>query len=161
MKHFTIEKTVKDITLKDIKGMKHSQLLQYALEMKRADSNIKQNQLDHADHPVPVVKTKSIRPRVGECTVGAKRGKTSIYHYVWRIFNTNQWTAGFTDKRHKTMVGVYSNEQDTAFAIDAYLDEINDDKRPRNRDEFPEIMKLYLQQQNQQAQTTAGTKDTA
>ncbi len=77
--------------------------------------------------------------------LGKKVGKTSIYSYVYLVGKSGLFTSGITSKRKKHMCGSHIKEVNAALAIDAYLDEIGDDTRPRNRDHHPEIMDLYLQ----------------
>ncbi len=77
--------------------------------------------------------------------VGVKRGHTSRYHYVYFARKPNKYISSVTIKGKKIIVGAFDDEDHAAHIIDTYLDRINDQKRPRNRDEFEEIQSLYLQ----------------
>ena len=67
---------------------------------------------------------------------GIKRGKTSKFHYLHKVAGQNRWTGKIGDH----YVCHESDEVAAALAVDAYLDEVEDTDRPRNRDEFPEVM---------------------
>ncbi len=38
------------------------------------------------------------------------------------------------------MIGYFDDERTAALAVDKYLDSVNDFRRPRNRDDFPELL---------------------
>lgn len=67
--------------------------------------------------------------------IGQKVGKTSKYHYVYKLRRNKKWMASIADKL--LYAGCY--EIEAALAVDAYLDAMGDTKRPRNRDEFSDI----------------------
>ncbi len=97
---------------------------------------------DFLDPVVPVVEHKK-RTHDGDGHIGFKYGKTSKYHYV--SFNKankkNPWNAvvKINGKHHSKY---FATEIEAAVAIDNQLDFLGDTKRPKNRDEFPEIMKM-------------------
>ena len=80
-------------------------------------------------------KTSPLRGTTNEKMIGKKEpNSSSKYHYVSR-------------SGHK-YVSIYSkdifpSELKAALNADSYLDRTNDDKRPRNRDEFDEVMTAY------------------
>ncbi len=74
--------------------------------------------------------------------VGINNGKTSKYHYVYFYKATQKWRASLHAKGHGYFCVEFEDEARAAFEVDVYLDSINDTKRPRNRDEFPEIQAL-------------------
>lgn len=75
-----------------------------------------------------------VNTRKGNILTGAKTGKTSKYHYTF--FHTASGKYAITHTK-----GVYDNEIQAAIASDDYLDFRGDTKKPRNRDEFPELRK--------------------
>lgn len=72
-----------------------------------------------------------------ESTKGIKVGKSSKYHYTYFDSTYKCWKTN--DERRS-----YKDEVLAALGADTYLDRIGDEKRPRNRDNFPEIMEAYL-----------------
>ncbi len=75
-------------------------------------------------------------------TFDHKIGKSSKYKYVY--FDNSK---GDVHARWRWQVekktGSNISEEIAALLVDEYLDSIQDDKRSRNRDEFPEIMAIY------------------
>ncbi len=105
---------------------------------------------DAEDPVVPVVEHKE-RTHCGDSHIGFKYGKTSKYHYV--SFNKankkNPWNAvvKINGKNHSKY---FATEIEAAVAVDDQLDFLQDKKRPRNKDEFKEIMAAYKSQQQQE-----------
>ncbi len=79
----------------------------------------------------------------GRSVFDHKIGKTSKYKYVYfdnaRANNSARWRWQVGKK-----TGSNVSEQIAALLVDEYLDSIDDDKRSRNRDEFPEIMAIHV-----------------
>jgi len=93
-------------------------------------------------------------PRTGhEGNIGFKYGTTSKYHYVCynKQVKVNPWNAVVKIKG-KNQSKFFKTEMEAALAIDIQLDYLGDTKRPRNRDEFPEVMEAYKSQQQQEEQ---------
>lgn len=102
------------------------------------------------DTPVKVDKTiVPIDKDRESSTLGKKIGKTSKYHFVnvARLGRNGEYK-GFrasTSKNGKSVnMGSHKDEIQCALLADAYLDKIGDGKRPRNRDDFPEVKEAYL-----------------
>ncbi len=53
------------------------------------------------------------------------------------------WTATIGNDVRKKCIGQFESEEECALATDLYLDEVDDEKRPRNRSEFAEIRILF------------------
>ncbi len=75
-------------------------------------------------------------------TFGHKIGKTSKYHLV--SFDKKGGYRASTSINGKTVhMGRDKDEIQCALLTDKYLDSIGDEKRNRNRDDFPEVMTAY------------------
>ena len=88
-------------------------------------------------------------------TLNKKIGKSSKYHFL----NVQNKSGTFYCYRASTSIagktvsmGAHKDELQCALLADAYLDGIGDEKRTRNRDDFPEIMEAYQLKQEVQAQ---------
>ena len=100
----------------------------------------------------------SVRSKTGaeSSTLNKKIGKSSKYHFL----NVQNRKGTFYCYRASTSIvgktinmGAHKDEIQCALLADAYLDNIGDEKRTRNRDDFPEVMEAYLlKQEVQQAQ---------
>ncbi len=143
-----VQVDMSEITESDIASMSGGQLLSFAHEaIKYLGNRIQDDPVIEINHSpvqaqVPLTEPRSSIDR-SPMPFGTKVGKTSKYHYVY--FTDNKYIASVTIKGKKIIVGQYEDELQAALIIDVYLDSINDQKRPRNRHEFPEIMDLYLQ----------------
>jgi hypothetical protein len=80
-------------------------------------------------------------------TLNKKLGKTSKYHYI----NAQNRNGKFQSFRANTTIngksagmGSSADEIKCALMADAYLDKIGDNKRKRNRDEFPEVREAFI-----------------
>ena len=80
-------------------------------------------------------------------TFGKKIGKSSRYHFI----NVQMRNNKFYNYRASTSIGGKSvgmgtskDEIQCALMADAYLDKIGDEKRKRNRDEFPEVREAFI-----------------
>ncbi len=79
-------------------------------------------------------------------TLGKKIGKTSKYHFVnVQMRNDKFYTfkASTSVGGKSVNMGSHKDEIQCAVLADAYLDNIGDKKRPRNRDEFTEVLEAY------------------
>ncbi len=79
-------------------------------------------------------------------TLGKKIGKTSKYHFVNVQMHNDKFRtfkASTTINKKTVGMGTSKNEIQCALFADKFLDEIGDKKRPRNRNDFPEIMTAY------------------
>ncbi len=74
--------------------------------------------------------------------IGTKSGLTSKYHYVYWHTASKSYRITYGSKKN------YQNQIEAALAIDKILDKRNDTKRPRNRDEFEEVMDAYNDQRS-------------
>ncbi len=83
-------------------------------------------------------------------TLGKKIGKSSKYHFVnIQMYNGKFYTYKASTSIAGKSVGMGSDRDEIQCALlaDVYLDEIGDEKRPRNRNDFPEVMTAYKSQQ--------------
>jgi len=172
MKTVTVMRTVTrkqevQVPLNEVKhlelmGMSHAQLRSYASAMRMLMKDTLNTGSDLTEHPQQDIDNRKEVDEILKNVVwwednpepdstrglGVKRGKTSKYHLVYLSDKKGIWTAAVKDKRQSAYLGTYDNELEAALVVDAYLDSKNDNERPRNRDEFPEIMELYKQQEN-------------
>lgn len=98
------------------------------------------------DVQIPVqAHPKKVKRRFGGHNkhLGTKTGKTSKYHYIDHLKKGGKFRAKVRIDNTIINLGLFVNEIDAALAVDAQLDELIDKKRPRNRDEFPEVMEAY------------------
>ena len=77
--------------------------------------------------------------------IGIKSGKSSKYHYVFYDKSDHKFVAQVRIDKVQITVGRFAEEVHAAIAIDAYLDSINDKKRPRNRSEHTEVVFAHLE----------------
>ncbi len=150
---------LKDVTVRDINKMNATELRKFALASQK---ELKQMRINHnrghskvvlppfepVKHEVKVkdlIGTADAKHPKRENTnmLGAKLGKTSKYHYVFWSNAINMWTATIGNDVRKKCIGQFENEEECALATDLYLDEVDDEKRPRNRSEFAEIRILF------------------
>ncbi len=174
MKTVTVTRTVTrkqdiQVPLNEVKhteiiGMSMPQLRQYASAMRMLMKDTFNTGSDLTEHPQQDIDNRKEVDEILKNVVwweqenpepdstrglGVKRGKTSKYHLIYLSDKKGIWTAAIKDKKQSAYLGSYDNEREAALVVDAYLDNKNDIKRPRNRDEFPEIMELYkIQQEN-------------
>ncbi len=115
----------------DLRLLSHKDLLDVSLQLLNA--------LTHTNaHPEPVKPLKS-HPHVGyDHKLGIKKGRTSKYHYV--DFSQGKFRGTITINKKAHYLGRFVNERDAALAVDTFLNSINDTKRPRNKDAFPELL---------------------
>ncbi len=76
-----------------------------------------------------------------EGNIGFKYGTTSKFHYVSynRHVKVNPWCTSIKiDGKNNT--GYFKSEMEAAIAVDEQLDFLQDEKRPRNYNKFPEVM---------------------
>ncbi len=146
-----VQVDMSEITESDIASMSGGQLLSFAHEaIKYLGNRIQDDPVIEINHSpvqaqVPLTEPRSSIDR-SPMPFGTKVGKTSKYHYVY--FTDNKYIASVTIKGKKVIVGAFDDEDHAAHIIDLYLDRIDDTQRPRNRDEHPEIMELYLSQKD-------------
>ncbi len=121
---------ITDITLKDIRTMSRKQLHRFA--------KLAIVELGKLNIPINHSGTSATVPikHIDGNKLGAKLGITSKYHYVYWVVGANQWHGSVTQDGHKKMIGYFDDELDAAIAVDKYLDQVGDQRRPRNRDEF-------------------------
>lgn len=83
-----------------------------------------------------------LREKVVYNPFGIKRPHASSkYYYVCK--NGKWWTAHIVEKSKSIFSDKFNTEIEAAIAVDIFLDGIKDTKRPRNRDEFEEVMDAY------------------
>jgi hypothetical protein len=158
-----IEVGFNHIKPKDIRAMPKTQLKAYALEMYRLTRTtstlepavtwypqntqeiIVENEIIPIRHQNSTKKETVPCPAISDALIGRKAGKTSKYHYVHWNTKNQQWRAAVKILNKTNLVGSFNpdDEKRAAFAIDSFLDGFGDVKRPRNRDEHPEIMEMY------------------
>ncbi len=88
-------------------------------------------------------------------SIGKKSGKSSKYHYIYHDKYRNMYKADTQSGDIRLRMGKNKSETQLALIVDAFLDKYENDnptvkKRPRNRDDFPEVNDLYLQQQQRE-----------
>ncbi len=166
---------IKDLTISDLRSFDADQLVEISVGLQEllkeqaipkvapeVRSPVKSHPVAEPSiipHPIEDV-TKSVAvARVGMNRVvgkdgpniGFKYGKTSKYHYVCynKQVKVNPWNAVVKIKG-KNQSKFFATEIEAALAIDNKLDFLQDEKRPRNRIEFPEVMAAYTIQQQQE-----------
>jgi hypothetical protein len=160
-----------DITRTDIENMNSDQLKAYAIDLNselrlkhpkvRHDNNRAQIATNDAiavntTEPATNIKEKLKTHKGGNHICGTKKGKTSMFHYVWYNQRLKSWNSGLTLDKRKIVTGVFEKEIDAAIAVDTLLDHVNDTKRPRNRYEFAEILEAHQKQLREQFQAVGG-----
>ena len=162
------EVNISEITHRDLMSMEFGQLRSFASSLRMAMQNVHKGNIfqqveslhltnseidemiishsaTHARVPVdepdvtPVAGTTESMSHVR----GAKNGKTSKYHYVFLTNKDKKYRASVLHDGKSLYLGTFQDEIEAALGVDAYLDEIQDIGRPRNRDEFPKIMEKY------------------
>ena len=91
--------------------------------------------------------------QVGGSTLGKKIGKTSKYHFINAQMRNDKfynYMASTSIDGKTVSMGASKHEIECALLADAHLDGIGDEKRPRNRDDFPEIMEAYQKSQKKE-----------
>ncbi len=153
------------ITHQDMMTMKHSQLRRYASELRMfikrlvevndpsPDNIADMTHFEATEEPeIKITEATEANEEVkgagnsGKAT-GAKIGKTSKYHYVSLNRKSSRWIASLKMKGSSIHVKSFDSEIETALAVDAYLDKIDDQLRPRNRNEFHEVMEIFIRKQ--------------
>ena len=142
---------VNDLTSDDIKLLDRNTLLKIVTELTSKPSKplVDTNPpvkppLATTEHPQATVAKstlKSLTPKkkhkTGDTTTGKKTGYSSKYHYVYFHTQSKAFTVVYGNKKQ------FSTELEAALAIDGWLDDRGDTKRPKNRDKFPEVMEAY------------------
>lgn len=133
-----IKVNFEDIKPSDLRSMPRKALERFTRELMH-QYRIKGLQSD-PQSTIKHQRTSAVVP--ADKLMGRKIGKTSKYHYVWidaDAVDHRKFVAGVTLLGRKIIIGTYADEKTAALAADAYLDEINDTKRPRNAQEFSEL----------------------
>ncbi len=157
-----------EITHQDLMNMKFDQVRSYAshlrMQMKNMTSDI------GADREQPQTIVEDLKPmtikhdpvmssvtlsepdvddvdKSPSAQLGMKVGKSSKYHYVYQTQKSGKYHACIGQKV-EDYIGTFESGEDAGLAVDAFLDKQNDFNRPRNRNKFPEIQKLYIAQMN-------------
>ncbi len=165
---FSIHKTFEEITKSDIDLMNTDQVKAYARE---AHEIIEHNDIQY-EHlgdeelmtDVPNIISGTTLQHLGhQGAVGSKRGKTSKYHYTFWNTSLNAWISQVLINGKKYSCPKSNDEVMSAVKIDLYLDKINDETRPRNYEEFSEILSAlpedYTSPRLQDYFTSIGTAD--
>ena len=92
------------------------------------------------------VKDDNSYPHSGHAFNYKSEDASSKYHNVCMDKRTSKFTASPSHNGTAQHLGAFDNELKAAFAVDEFLDSINDTKRIRNYNEFPEVLK-YKQSQ--------------
>ena len=165
---FTLTKTFDELTGTDIELLDTDQLKKYAIEASRiihrepvtsvstgSDADYNDDLLSYIDDNIDdfndniklrdLAANKIRKKTDGTNHLGLKLGKTSQYHYTFYSNGLNQYVSAILIKGKKHHILNSHSEIECALAIDHFLDEIEDNGRPRNRNEFPEIMDAYLE----------------
>jgi len=172
-----IDVSIYDIHPREVRLMPFQQVQKYAVVMLREYHLLKKefNKLKSASRPqgkgieppsatpspsteekVEIVVVDQSTGNSGDgSTIGRKLGKTSKYHYInvqtrddkFYTFNASTSLDGKT-----VNMGRSKDEIQCALLADEYLDKIGDNKRKRNRDEFPEVMEAYMQKADDHAE---------
>ena len=164
--NFSIAKTTEEITLEDIPLMDVNQIRSYAREacklIRTQTKAIIQSNETILEPGILAHMTKEecigrVIAELGDVNVvkrddthksgiGSKKGKTSKYHYTFWNRALNAWLAQVLIKGKKYSIPKSDNEIQCAVAVDMLLDENNnDEKRPRNYEDFPEILEALPQ----------------
>lgn len=131
---------ISQLTLNDLLSMDKDQLSSFAYGLiKMLEVQTPTDTSTEALKAVPI----NPPPRNSDGQLGIKRGKSSLYHYVCFSKRDNKFVAQLREGKKCISIGRFTDEKDAAVAVDLHLDYIGDTKRPRNRDEFPEIKKGY------------------
>ncbi len=137
---------IKDLTIEDMKLLNRDDLEKIAVELIKPSKSLDQVKTSVTPskavvaNPEATVKTLKTRsnPRLSSfISVGVKVGKSSKYSYVY--WNTASKSYKITHGNKKS----YKSEIEAALASDKYLDDKDNKTKPRNRDNFIEIMEAY------------------
>jgi len=149
---------------KSKKAVKVKKIDMDAVEQPRKDLHELARERDKTQEPDVVVKaipstvvkkkTGSVRSKTGaeSSTLNKKIGKSSKYHFLnvqKRGGTFYCYRAGTTIDGKSVGMGIHKDEIQCALLADAYLDNIGDEKRTRNREDFPEVMEAYQLKQAQ------------
>ena len=163
-----VQVPINEVKHTEIMGMTNAQLRSYASAMRMlmkdtfntgsgntehpqstVDDHKPSVKHDNASHKVSLdipepVSSKSRRRMTGDSPLlGKKTGKTSKYHFVFLGTKSGQYSAAIKRNGKSAWLGSHKDPRMLAMKVDGYLDGVEDKKRPRNRDEFPEIAELY------------------
>ncbi len=130
---------IRDLTPEDIKLLDKTTLEKIAIELTSKPSKPVSNTNTHprttkavTANPTATLNSFITKKKSNGIPTGTNSGISSKYHYVYFDNTTKKYSTTFNKKS-------YESELLAAIAADKTLDDRNDIKRPRNRDEFIEI----------------------
>ncbi len=152
-----VEVNLIDLTKSDLKLIDRDQLLVITLgliELLKGQSHTKAREEEEIVlktaatidkmSPEPPIDMRSGHSK----NIGVKIGVSSKYHYI--SFNHRMrkapWCASVKIKG-KNNTKYFKTEMEAALAIDNQLEFLQDDQRPKNRNEHPEVMEAYIRAQ--------------